>query len=228
MQVLLRNQENCFIKLIPTRFPGQTRPTLFMDPVELAAGQAVAEGALIAGPLEKRSDWVKSWNPRFCVLTTEQLAWHPGPGTSSERLSERLSDADAPVDKRRSSTKESMGSGGWRCVVMSSGVTVGASGGETLTLQPGDSKDMLHFRASTPAETESWHVQLSTLVEALQAEAKLARLHLRESASLFDARTFMEHPHIGSRNLRQRSLCVWPHSFHHTPAADSAAQLPLL
>ena len=45
---------------------------------EVAAGLAVAEGALIAGPLEKRSDWLRSWNKRFCVLTTEQLAWHEG------------------------------------------------------------------------------------------------------------------------------------------------------
>ena len=40
---------------------------------EVAAGLAVAEGALIAGPLQKRSDWLRSWNSRFCVLTTEQV-----------------------------------------------------------------------------------------------------------------------------------------------------------
>lgn len=33
------------------------------------------QGALLAGPLLKRSDWLHAWNPRFAVLTTEALAW---------------------------------------------------------------------------------------------------------------------------------------------------------
>jgi len=35
----------------------------------------VNQGALLAGPLLKRSDWLHAWNPRFAVLTTEALAW---------------------------------------------------------------------------------------------------------------------------------------------------------
>ena len=47
--------------------------------MEEAAGVAVAEGALIAGPLAKRSDWRRTWNVRFSfgVLTTEQIAARP-------------------------------------------------------------------------------------------------------------------------------------------------------
>ena len=44
--------------------------------LELRAGRAVASGALLAGPLHKRSEWLHTWNRRFCVLTTEELAWH--------------------------------------------------------------------------------------------------------------------------------------------------------
>ena len=47
---------------------------------ELRAGRAVAAGALLAGPLSKRSDWLHTWNKRFCVLTTEALSWHKDSG----------------------------------------------------------------------------------------------------------------------------------------------------
>ena len=42
--------------------------------------------ALLAGSLDKRSEWMRSWNPRFVVLTTEALAWHrePTPGNHEE------------------------------------------------------------------------------------------------------------------------------------------------
>ena len=42
--------------------------------------------ALLAGSLDKRSEWMRSWNPRFVVLTTEALAWHrePSPGNHEE------------------------------------------------------------------------------------------------------------------------------------------------
>ena len=48
----------------------------------LRAGKAVAAGALLAGPLAKRSEWLHTWNRRFCVLTTEELAWHRDTGSS--------------------------------------------------------------------------------------------------------------------------------------------------
>ena len=50
-----------------------------MDNDELAAAAAsaaVAAGALLAGAVLKRSEWLKHWNPRFAVLTTEQLCYY--------------------------------------------------------------------------------------------------------------------------------------------------------
>ena len=41
--------------------------------LDLLAGRAVAEGALHAGPLAKRSEWFYAWKTRFVVLSTEAL-----------------------------------------------------------------------------------------------------------------------------------------------------------
>ena len=164
---------------------------------EVAAGLAVAEGALIAGPLQKRSDWLRAWNTRFCVLTTEQLAWHPGPANS------RPSGGGTAWQQQQAALG---GSGAWRCIVLGSGVTVSTGADGALALHASDARETLLFRGGSAAETEGWRAQLTALVETLQGEAKIARLHVRENAALFDARTFVEHPHIGSRNLRQRSL----------------------
>ena len=50
----------------------ETRRTLNC---ELAAGAAVDRGALLAGPLAKRSEWLHAWNVRFCTLHTSHLSW---------------------------------------------------------------------------------------------------------------------------------------------------------
>ena len=42
---------------------------------ELAAGAAVDRGALLAGPLAKRSEWLHAWNVRFCSLFTSHFTW---------------------------------------------------------------------------------------------------------------------------------------------------------
>ena len=47
-----------------------------MDPEEVRAGALVGAGALLAGPLYKRSAWKREWNRRFVVLTTETLTWY--------------------------------------------------------------------------------------------------------------------------------------------------------
>ena len=191
---------------------------------EAAAGQAVAEGALIAGPLDKRSDFLRKWNSRFCVLTTEQLAWHVG-----------LSDGQGPAPASGGSkdgsanTRDAVGGGAWRCVVITSGVALSVPGDGALTIKPSASRDVLSFRAGSHAEMESWHAQLQGLIETLQEEAKLARLHMREIATLFDTRAFSEHPHIGSRNLRQRSLCAQClFSAPHLRPASSPARAALV
>eukprot|EP00965_Chrysotila_dentata_P127761 4224508-Pleurochrysis_carterae.AAC.2 len=43
--------------------------------LELLAGMAVAQGALHAGVVAKRSDWVHTWNERLAILSTESLTW---------------------------------------------------------------------------------------------------------------------------------------------------------
>ena len=47
-----------------------------MNPEEVRAGALVGAGALLAGPLYKRSAWKREWNRRFVVLTTETLTWY--------------------------------------------------------------------------------------------------------------------------------------------------------
>ena len=100
--------------------------------MELRAGRAVAGGALLAGPLSKRSEWLHSWNRRFCVLTTEELAWH----------------------------REERGSGGGggggtsesRAVRVHSGMRLVAKDG-VLLVQPGkESASALWFSAASEAE----------------------------------------------------------------------------
>ena len=46
-----------------------------MKLARVQATGAVKQGALLAGPLLKRSDWLHLWNSRFAVLTTEALVW---------------------------------------------------------------------------------------------------------------------------------------------------------
>jgi hypothetical protein len=150
---------------------GSAAPT-----AELCAGAAVAAGALIAGPLEKRSDWLKSWNSRFVVLTTEQLAW--------------FSDCTT-------------GEGGRR-VTLHSDLLVGLSEG-TLTVSIKKGTPPLLLRAASEAEIVAWHAALEGLVLAIVAEGKLARIFLREANFLSHSpQHFLEHPHLGSRNLRAR------------------------
>ena len=43
--------------------------------IDMLAGYAVADGAVHAGPLAKRSDWLHSWNERLAILSTESLTW---------------------------------------------------------------------------------------------------------------------------------------------------------
>ena len=51
-----------------------------------------------------------------------------------------------------------------------------------------------------------WAQELKSLLSALCEEARAARLCVRENAALFSAPPFVEHPHAGSRNLRERRL----------------------
>ena len=143
---------------------------------DLKAGDAVAAGALLAGPLSKRSEWLHSWNKRFCILTTEELAW-------------------LPADR----------AGDWRSVILLSSLRLIVRE-STLVLQPsGQANQQLSFRAASEPELRMWHAQIRAILDALQSEGRVARLHMRESSSRFTV-PFIEVPHIGSRNHRERAL----------------------
>ena len=175
--------------------------------LELRAGKAVAAGALLAGPLAKRSEWLRSWNRRFCVLTTEELAWHRDTGTSG---------ADGVV-----------ASGESRAVRIHSAMRLVARDG-VLLLQPGaDANSSLWFSAASEPELRVWHKTLRALIDALDAAARIARLHVHENASLFTPSPFTELPHIGSRNLRKLpTLSSNPPCTH--AHARAVSPLPLL
>ena len=112
-----------------------------MDPehsMELRAGKAVAAGALLAGPLSKRSEWLHSWNRRFCVLSTEELTWcREGSHEQHVRGSSPISggSADSP-----------------RAVRIHSNMRLVAKEG-VLLIQPGkDAAGSLWFSAASEAE----------------------------------------------------------------------------
>ena len=152
------------------------QPTQCATSADLKAGEAVALGALLAGPLFKRSEWLHSWNKRFCTLSTEELAW-------------------LPADR----------AGEWRSVTLLSTVRLLVRE-STLVLQPaGTSAHQYCFRAASEPELRMWHAQIRAILEGIQAEGRVARLHMRESCALFAA-PFVEVPHIGSRNHRERGL----------------------
>ena len=149
--------------------------------LELRAGRAVAAGALLAGPLAKRSEWLHSWNRRFCVLTTEELSWSRE-GASAEPSSES------------------------RSVRMHSGVRLVARDGVLLLQSGKDATSALWFSAASEPELRVWHRTLRALIDSLDSSARVARIHVHENASLFSSAAFSELPHLGSRNLREGRL----------------------
>ena len=147
---------------------------------ELRAGRAVAAGALLAGPLSKRSDWLHTWNKRFCVLTTEALSWHKDSGL------EAVSDS--------------------RVLRMHSKVHLRAKDGLLCIEHSKDQPAPLWFSAASEPELRVWHRTLRALVDSLDAAARIARVHIHENGSRFSAAPFTELPHTGSRNLREGRL----------------------
>lgn len=152
---------------------------------ELRAGRAVAAGALLAGPLSKRSEWLHTWNKRFCVLTTEELSWHRDSGGAAEAVSDS------------------------RVLRMHSKVHLIAKDG-VLCITPGSAPAAmaapLWFSAASEPELRVWHRTLRALIDSLDAAARIARVHIHENGSRFSAAPFTELPHAGSRNLREGRL----------------------
>ena len=152
-----------------------------MNPEEVRAGALVGAGALLAGPLYKRSAWKREWNRRFVVLTTETLTWYKSEaGDVGEECRAVLVNSEMAFGRERDTKMPT----------------------ETLVLTSGGSK--LLFCAESPAELDAWREALQALVTTLQIEGRYARLHIREKTSLFASPPWAELPHLGSRNLRER------------------------
>lgn len=169
--------------------------------LELKAGRAVAAGALLAGPLAKRSEWLHSWNRRFCVLTTEELAWHRDTGTSG-------ADGVAAAGESRAVRIHSK-----MRIVQKDGV---------LLLQPGiESSSALWFSAASEPELRVWHKTIRGLIDALDAASRIAKLHVHENASRFSPQPFTELPHIGARSHSPPRALPLPRSHSHARARTS-------
>ena len=157
------------------------RAAAAMNPEEVRAGALVGAGALLAGPLYKRSAWKREWNRRFVVLTTETLTWYKSEaGDVGEECRAVLVNSEMAFGRERDTKMPT----------------------ETLVLTSGGSK--LLFCAESPAELDAWREALQALVTTLQTEGRYARLHIREKTSLFASPPWAELPHLGSRNLRER------------------------
>ena len=148
--------------------------------LDLCAGWAVGRGALHAGKLSKRSDWLREWNSRFFVLTCEEITWFPSAHTEQVTC----------ASWRFAATGER------RTIAVESSLSVTPKG-DTLVVTGITGRVVV--RAASPAELEAWQSALSALLLSLRQDASVARLYIRERASLFSSYAFSEHPHAGSR-----------------------------
>ena len=112
---------------------------------------AVPCTALLAGSLSKRSEWMRSWNARFAVLTTEALVWHREPGSPEVGTWER--------PKRRS-------------VVLNSAMAFSVRDGTLYLSQPGVAS--LCFRAATDEETQVRPPHITGCSRTLLSEPRTA------------------------------------------------------
>ena len=155
---------------------------------DLCAGWAVGKGALHAGMLRKRSEWLHEWNSRFFVLTTDGLVWFKEAKTNQLTCTSWRFDAGGVGADRR-------------VCAISAGLTV-TNKGEHLVLSAGGTTHAL-LRAASAAELQAWESSITKLVRCLQLDVQLAREYVRERAVLFASQGFSEHPHAGSRNHRE-------------------------
>ena len=157
----------------------------------------VPPSALLAGSLHKRSDWMRAWNTRFVVLTTEALVWHrePSPGALEEAKK--------------------------RTIVLHSAMNLSVKDGLLQLQQPG--QGTLVFRAADDDETQVWLDKLRGLLDTLKSEGRASRWHALSCSALHSAPPFLELPHIGSRNLRQRQLAKLFFSVRHTSKPGGAS-----
>ena len=170
---------------------------------QLFAGWAVGKGALLAGALQKRSAWKKEWNGRFLIMTCEEVVWFRGGDT--DRLScasWHFYASNAGADRR--------------CIRIHERLSFEVKN-DVLIIQGKDKNSSVLIRAASPAELEAWYVALTSLQRGLLQDAETARRYVRDRASLLSTKAFHEHPHLGSRNHRERAIRK---SFYTAERAD--------
>ena len=116
---------------------------------ELAAGAAVDRGALLAGPLAKRSEWLHAWNVRFCSLFTSHFTW--------QRTSSAAEGRAVPLQSAMAVAVRDE----CLCVQLLAGPWAGVA---------------LWFRPASDAELQMWAKTLRQLLDTLQARRR--HLHL--------------------------------------------------
>ena len=109
---------------------------------ELAAGAAVDRGALLAGPLAKRSEWLHAWNVRFCSLFTSHFTW--------QRTSSAAEGRAVPLQSAMAVAVRDE----CLCVQLLAGPWAGVA---------------LWFRPASDAELQMWAKTLRQLLDTLQA-----------------------------------------------------------
>jgi len=170
--------------------PMQGDMTLVAD---MCAGWAVGKGALLAGSLRKRSDWLKEWNARFFVLTTNEIVWF------SRSDIKELKCASWRFDTTSSSATDR------RAITILSGVTAEIKG-DIMVVTSANGKDTIQVKAATEAELKAWRDAIEQVLLGLELDARLARTFVRERGLLFSDKGFEELPHTGSRNHLERSV----------------------
>ena len=112
---------------------------------ELAAGAAVDRGALLAGPLAKRSEWLHAWNVRFCSLFTSHFTW--------QRTSSAAEGRAVPLQSAMAVAVRDE----CLCVQLLAGPWAGVA---------------LWFRPASDAELQMWAKTLRQLLDTLQARRR--------------------------------------------------------
>ena len=156
---------------------------------DLCAGWAVGKGALHAGLLSKRSQWLGHWNSRFFILTCDELVWFKS--TKTDQIS--------------CSSWHFSTSGERRSIDLHAALTIGLVGGGLAITGPGISGSLV-LRAASEAELASWNAAINNVLTGLTQHAQAAFAFVRERASLFSSHVFVEHPHCGSRNHLERAV----------------------
>ena len=169
---------------------------------DLCAGWCVGKGALHAGTLSKRSDWLGKFNERFFVLTSDELAWFKGSSVDELTCAAWCFGTRGPSGERRALAIAA----DLKVVIASGTLTITSPGSATLVL-----------RAASEAELQSWHAALSALIDALAQDTHIAFAFVRERAALFE-KAFAEHPACGSRNHLSRGIAKTFYTIH-SPAA---------